>query len=62
MAEAMEWHGKSVSQPTKKVGAGLKKERPIPEVKPSPRKKQDAENEDPMTHPRHKELNEQKNT
>ena len=29
---------------------------------PSPKKKQDAKNENPMTHPHHKRINKQQNT
>ena len=35
MAKAMRWHDRSVSQPTKKTRAGLKKERPMLKQNPT---------------------------
>lgn len=62
----MQWHGRSTSQPTnqgqKEIGAELKETMAHIQAIPSPKKKQDAKNEDPMTHPRHKKLNKQHNT
>ena len=44
----------------KETGAELKKKAHTQAI-PSPKKKRDIENENPMTHPHHKELNKQKN-
>ena len=56
MAEVMERHARSVSRPTKKAEAGLKKERTHTWAKPSPGKEWDTENKDPMTPPHNKGL------
>ena len=40
----------------------IKKEKAHTQVMPSPKKKRNAKNEDPMTHPRNKESNKQQNT
>ena len=56
MAKAMRQRDRTVSQPIKKTRARLKKERPMPKQNPAQGEKQDAKNEDPVTHPRHKRL------
>ena len=57
------WEYQLAHEPEVKGDKGwIKEEKAYTQVIPSPKKKRDAKNEDQMTRPRHKELNEQQNT
>ena len=59
----MQWHGQEYQlahKPEVKGDKGwIKEEKAHTQAIPILKKKRDAKNEDPMTHPHHKELNEQ---